>query len=382
MAKFVPGAVSTVGITGSFFTQLATQTASSGVAQALGQVWQGSGQSFFGQAGQALGGALAGSAVNIALNSAFNTAVPGPQGFSLNSGANILASTITPYVTSSVSAGINQNIQKSLQNAGPFGPVLSGIGTGLVNQATQGITNAIFGAATPGSGTNIKMFPGADDSDPSSSYKDNLYTLTDIVFSLKPAYQGPQSEGDAQAINSPTTGTTVGVGEVAGAGNMPSGPGSSATDPMAPVANQVRAKAMGDGQAPLRTDGPLWPGDGDSQAPLRPDGPLWAAGGDGGGAPRVAPSSTLTGDPYNQGGIFTEDYDPTVAQTSGTRQAGYQRKLNLVGIDPSNVRTVILRSNGSGASSSYIGYIDKYGNRQEWPTRQEPTSSPTQPSLW
>lgn len=211
MAKFVPGAVSTVGITGSFFTQLATQTASSGVAQALGQVWQGSGQSFFGQAGQALGGALAGSAVNIALNSAFNTAVPGPQGFSLNSGANILASTITPYVTSSVSAGINQNIQKSLQNAGPFGPVLSGIGTGLVNQATQGITNTIFGAATPGSGANYKMFPGGagGNGEVPADYGGSSYTLSDIVFSLQRANQGPQIFGESQSTSSPASVTKV-----------------------------------------------------------------------------------------------------------------------------------------------------------------------------
>ena len=358
MAKFVPGAVSTVGITGSFFTQLATQTASSGVAQALGQVWQGSGQSFFGQAGQALGGALAGSAVNIALNSAFNTAVPGPQGFSLNSGANILASTITPYVTNSVSEGINQNIQKSLQNAGPFGPVLSGIGTGLVNQATQGITNAIFGAATPGSGTNIKMFPGADDSDPSSSYRDNLYTLTDIVFSLKPAYQGPQSEGDAQATNSPTTGTTVGVGQVAGAGNMPSGPGSSATDPMAPVANQVRADAMGDGQAPLRTDGPLWPGDGDSQAPLRPDGPLW-----GSDQPQGVPK-----------GSYTQTFSLEAAQQMpGSIQGRHLRVITQQGLDPNNIRGVV-QTGPLGGGQTTVGFIDRYGRFNPW---RSPTDRPT-----
>jgi hypothetical protein len=212
MAKFEGGAIGTVGITGSYLTQLATQTASSGVAQALGQVWQGSGQSFFGSAGQALGGALAGSAINIALNSTFKTTVPGPQGFSLNSGANLLASTITPYVTSSVAGGINQNIQQSLKNAGPFGPVLSGLGTGLVNQATQGITNAIFGAATPGSGnaTNYKMFPGGGGTgEAPADYGGSSYTLDEVVFSLKPANKGPQTEGEAQATNSPTSATTL-----------------------------------------------------------------------------------------------------------------------------------------------------------------------------
>lgn len=236
MAKFEGGAISTVGITGSYLTQLATQTASSGVSQALGQVWQGSGQSFFGQAGQALGGALAGSAVNIALNSALNTNVPGPQGFSLNSGANILASVVTPYVTSSVSAGINQNIQKSLQNAGPFGPVLSGIGTGLVNQATQGITNAIFGAATPGSGANYKMFPGGGGpGEAPADYGGSSYTLSEVVFSLQRANQGPQAFGGSEAINNPLASTKLPVTDYT---SMPPNAKSLAV-------NDIKAASMG-----------------------------------------------------------------------------------------------------------------------------------------
>ena len=236
MAKFEGGAIGTLGITGSYLTQLATQTASSGVAQALGQVWQGSGQSFYGQAGQALGGALAGSAVNIALNSVFNTNVPGPQGFTLDSGKNILASVVTPYVTSSVSAGINQNIQQSLQNAGPFGPVLSGIGTGLVNQATQGITNAIFGAASQGSGPNYKMFPGGGgQGEAPADYGGSSYTLSDVVFSLQRANQGPQAFGGNQAINNPLASTRLPVTDYT---SMPRNVQSLAV-------NDIKAASMG-----------------------------------------------------------------------------------------------------------------------------------------
>lgn len=208
---FEGGPLATVGITPSFLTQLATQTASSGVPQALGQVWQGSGQSFFGSAGQALGGALAGSAVNIALNSVLGTDVVGPQGLSLNSGANILASTITPYVTSSVAAGINQNIQKSLQSAGPFGPVLSNLGTTLTNQVFNGLSNAIFGATD--TATNYKMFPGGGD-EPPADYGGSSYTLTDVVFSIQPANQGPQAFGDYSAAFDPKFGTTVPFGDL------------------------------------------------------------------------------------------------------------------------------------------------------------------------
>jgi len=209
---FQGGTLATVGITPSFLTQLATQTASSGVPQAIGQIWQGSGQSFFGSAGQALGGALAGSAVNIALNSALGTNVVGPQGLSLNSGANLLASTITPYVTGAVAAGINQSINNSLKSAGPFGPILSNLGTSLVNQAAQGITNTIFGAATPGTGnaTNYKMFPGGGgEGEAPADYDGSSYTLNDVVFSLQPANQGPQAFGLGEASLLPKDITTL-----------------------------------------------------------------------------------------------------------------------------------------------------------------------------
>jgi len=213
MAKFEGGAISTLGIKGSFLTELATQTASSGVSQALGQVWQGSGQSFYGKAGQAMGGALAGSAVNIALNSVFNGSVPGPAGFTLDSGQNILASVVTPYVTNNVSEGINQNIQKSLQNAGPFGPALSGFATGLVSRVSQSITDTIFGATTR-NGPNLIAYPGGGGpGEAPADYGGSAYTLTDIVFSLQPANQGPQAFGQSQSYSLPKTLTTVSTKE-------------------------------------------------------------------------------------------------------------------------------------------------------------------------
>ena len=210
---FEGGPLSTIGITPSFITGLATQTASTGVPQALGQVWQGSGQSFFGSAGQALAGGLAGSAVNIALNSALGTEVVGPQGFFLNSGANILASTVTPYVTSSVAAGINQQIGQSLKGAGAFGPILTNLGTQLVNQTANGIANAIFGATD--TATNYKMFPGGGN-EPPADYGGSSYTLTDVVFSLRPANQGPQSFGDISYTDFPLSETKLPWGTLNG----------------------------------------------------------------------------------------------------------------------------------------------------------------------
>ena len=210
---FQGGPLSTVGITPAYITQLATQTASSGIPQAIGQVWQGSGASFLGSAGQALGGALASSAVNIALNSQLGTDVVGPQGLKLNSGANILASTITPFVTSSVAAGINQNINNSLKSAGAFGPILSNLGTSLVNQAFGSVANTLLGNTD--TATNYKMFPGGG-GEPAADYGGSTYTLTDVVFSIQPANQGPQAFGDFSYSNFPGIDTTLPFGTLNG----------------------------------------------------------------------------------------------------------------------------------------------------------------------
>jgi hypothetical protein len=227
------GRVPQAGITGAYVTQLATQTASSGVPQAIGQVWQGSGQSFFGSAGQALGGSLAGSAINIALNSALGTNVVGPQGLSLTSGANILASTITPYVTGSVAAGINQNINSSLKSAGAFGPILSNLGTTLTNQVFNGLTNSIFSATD--TATNYKMFPGGGGTgEAPADYGGSAYTLTDVVFSLQSANQGPQAFGEAQAYSLPKSVTTLPFGDLT---SMPPLAGSA-------TANTIKQNAM------------------------------------------------------------------------------------------------------------------------------------------
>ena len=214
---FEGGPLSVVGITPSFLSTVGTQTAQTGVQQAVGQVWQGSGQSFAGSAGQALAGNLAGSVVNVALNSLLGTSVVGPQGLSLNSGANILASTLTPYVTSSVAAGINQSIQQSLQSAGPFGPLLANAGTQITEQLFQGISSSIFGQTDLGQGTNYKMFPGGSDNEPPSDYGGTAYTLTDVTFSIQPANQGPQAFGDYSAAFDPKFGTKMGFSELVNA---------------------------------------------------------------------------------------------------------------------------------------------------------------------
>jgi hypothetical protein len=208
---FLGGALSTIGA--PFLVQTATQAASAGFTQ----VYQGSGQSFFGSAGQALAGNLAGSAINIALNSEFGTQITGPAGIKLDSGANILATTLTPYVTSTVAAGINQSIQKSLQSAGPFGPVLSTFATTTVNRLFNGLSNSLTAASSTGTNYGNKTFPGAGSEPPADYAGGNAYTLGsnggDVVFSIQPANQGPQAFGLAKNAYLPTAITSIPVKE-------------------------------------------------------------------------------------------------------------------------------------------------------------------------
>ncbi len=213
MAQTYAGPISTLGITPSFINTLAQQAASTGTTSAINQIYQGAGASFLGSAGQTLVGNLAGSAVNVAMNAALGTQIAGPGGIPINSGANFLASTITPYVNTVTAAGINQAINNSLQNAGPFAGVLSGVATGVVTQIANNLLGGAFGGAAGGFSSSYKTFPGGSDADPSANYDGKAYTLglngSDVVFSLQPANQGPQAFGLAQGISFPTSITTL-----------------------------------------------------------------------------------------------------------------------------------------------------------------------------
>ena len=196
---FEGGPISLVGVVPAL-----TQAASLG----LSQVFQGSGQSFFAGAGQA----LAGQAVNVALNSVFGSQVTGPNGVKLDSGSNLLATSITPFIKNSVAAGINQSIQQSLESSGPFGPVLSSSVTSTAKQLFGGSGSAVARETT---GTNFgnKTFPGAGSEPPADYAGGKSYTLGstggDVVFSIQPANQGPQATGLSQSTTFPTTITTL-----------------------------------------------------------------------------------------------------------------------------------------------------------------------------
>lgn len=231
---FSGGPINTVGIVPSYSSNLGQQTSSSGIVQAQNQVWQGVGQSFVGKPGQPLTGSLTGSPVNVALNPDTVQNVFGPNRSTLSSGNNVLAPSMSRFLTGTQASSFNTQIGRSLTSAGPFGSLMSRGGSSAVSSLAKGlggsvgkVVGALVGAA------NYVMFPGAG-GEGASNYAGVPYTLSDVTFSLQPANKGPQSSGIASASSAPTTGTSLPSSQFT---SMPTSAGS-------PTANALKTSAM------------------------------------------------------------------------------------------------------------------------------------------
>lgn len=211
------GPLNLIGITPQFVSNLVTTSVGSGVVSSTNQLFRGVANQSLAQAGSALVGNVASNVVNVGINSLLGTQVAGASGLSLNTGGNILASTITPYVTGALAQGVNQSIQNSLKGAGPLGSVLAQIGTGLVNQGLNSLTNLIGGGITPGSGSSsssgTKFFPGAGNEPPAQYNGGGAYTLgtngPDVVIAIRPANSGPQTFDNYSSVFNPVNPTTL-----------------------------------------------------------------------------------------------------------------------------------------------------------------------------
>jgi hypothetical protein len=212
MAFFEGGKIPLIGVTPQDLVNPLTQAATS-------TLFQGSGKSFLGRAGQTLVTAVGQNILNVGLSKALNSNIINTSGVDLSSGQTFLASVITPSITSGVSNLMNQGISNALQSAGPFGPVLSQIAT----TATGGLLNSLTGALGLGGGAGAgagaeagsgpsRRFPGAGD-EPQADYSGGgAYTLgpngPDVVFTLQPANQGPQLFGQDELTSIPKSFTT------------------------------------------------------------------------------------------------------------------------------------------------------------------------------
>lgn len=228
MALFQGGAVPMVSVLPQFLGNTAGQPFSSinpnQISSLTNQVFQGSGQSFLARQGQSILSNSAFNFVNIGVSSLVNQEVAKTSGINLSSGGNFIASALTASVSPVLSSAININIANALSSAGPFGPLLSTVGSNLLSGAFNNVLSGLgLGNSTAGEGAGFSSisFPGAGD-EPKADYSGGgPYTLKDIVFSLQPANQGPQTFGLSQAINDPKSATTVSSTQFPQAATLP-----------------------------------------------------------------------------------------------------------------------------------------------------------------
>ena len=190
------------------------------ITSLVNQVYQGAGQSFIAGQGQAVVTSSTQSFVNVGVSQEINLEVEKTSGLNLGSGQNYLASALSAQVAAYLSLLINANISNSLRSAGQFGPELSSIGTSLItngfNIVLGGLGFGIFNA-----GFSSLTFPGAGDEPPADYSGGGSYTLQDIVFSLQPANQGPQSSGLENAINDPKIPTNISYNQFSSVFSLP-----------------------------------------------------------------------------------------------------------------------------------------------------------------
>lgn len=223
MAFFEGGRIPLVGITpqslGNTLVRGVSAVAQQQVAAQVGQVFQGAGQSFPAQQGQAVVSALTNNFINVGLNTVLGSDITGTSGVSLTSGQPVLATSLTSSLTSVLAGALNSQLSSALSNAGPFGSVLSSVGSQVIDSLT-GQLGGSFGGLTGGLGGGAgalneaetesgpsRRFPGAGDEPPADYAGGNSYTLgpsgPDVVFSLRPANQGPQTAGQESTANDP-----------------------------------------------------------------------------------------------------------------------------------------------------------------------------------
>jgi len=228
MAFFEGGAVPLVSVipqfSGNTTGQSFSSTNTNQITSLVNQVFQGAGQSFLAQQGQAILSNNALNFVNIGVNSLVSQDVAKQSGINLGSGENYLASALTASITPVLSTAINANIANSIDSSGQFGPLFSTLGSSLLTGAFNTVLSGMGtngSAAGSGAGYSSILFPGAGDEPPASYGGGGPYTLKDIVFSLQPANQGPQAFGLGEAITSPKTATTLSSTQVATAATLP-----------------------------------------------------------------------------------------------------------------------------------------------------------------
>ena len=185
--------------------------------------------------------------VNVGLSQALGNNLSQQSGINLAGGQNVLQSQLTPLISAASSGQLNDAVLSTVQSIGPLTSILPSAsflgGGGLMGGGGFGIGNILggggFGAgellAGAGAGVgsllsglgsgvgsllgglggavaNNKIWPGGGGNGP-SDYGGFMHNLgqngPDVVFSIVPANNGPQTAGLNTALSNPIVGTTL-----------------------------------------------------------------------------------------------------------------------------------------------------------------------------
>jgi hypothetical protein len=182
--------------------------------------------------------------VNVGVNQSLGSNLSKQSGINLAGGQNVLKSQLTPLISAKLSNQLSKTVEKtagsvgSLNKALPSSPFLGG--GGQMGGGGFGIGNVLggggfggggglgggiggflsglggggglLGGMGGGGGGGNKVWPGGGGSGP-SNYGGFMHNLgpngSDVVFSIVPANNGPQTQGLQSAISNPTTATTL-----------------------------------------------------------------------------------------------------------------------------------------------------------------------------
>jgi hypothetical protein len=182
--------------------------------------------------------------VNVGLSQALGENLSKQSGINLAGGQNVLKTQLTPLVSAGLSNQLSKSVEKTAGSVGPLNkalpssPFLGGgeqmggggfggsniLGGGGSNFGSGGggVSNFLSGlgigdmlgggGGMGGGGALSKVWPGGGGNGP-SNYGGFMHNLgpngPDVVFSIIPANNGPQTQGLNSAVSNPTTPTTL-----------------------------------------------------------------------------------------------------------------------------------------------------------------------------
>ena len=186
--------------------------------------------------------------INVGLSQALGNNLSQQSGVNLAGGQNVLQSQLTPLISAASSGQLNDAVQSTIQSIGPLtsilpaasflgggglmggggfgignifggggfgaGELLAGAGAGvgsLLSGLGSGV-GALLGGLGGSGGANNKIWPGGGGNGP-SDYGGFMHNLgqngPDVVFSIVPANNGPQTAGLDTALSNPIVATTL-----------------------------------------------------------------------------------------------------------------------------------------------------------------------------